>query len=128
MINRRCHECGCQTEEIDLHGEKVDKCPSCGGLFFDKGELDNIIHLAEVFQMMKMDEEEIDSVPQHEHNRIVHCPHDNSAMTPKDIAGLTIDVCEECKGIWLDNGEITALKVAENHIKQNLQLYIRLGE
>ena len=127
-MNRHCFECACDTVEIDLHGEKVDKCPKCGGLFFDKGELDNIIHLAKIFQTADLEEEDVDSVPEEEHKRIVHCPADNSEMTPMDVVGLTIDVCPTCKGIWLDNGEISTLKIAENHIKQNLQLYIRLGE
>jgi Zn-finger nucleic acid-binding protein len=114
--------------EVDLHGERVDKCEQCSGLFFDKGELGSIVHLIELYQKVPVSEDDIDSVPIEEHRRIVRCPDDSKPMDPKDIAGLTIDVCPECQGIWLDSGEITALKIAENHIKQNLQLYIRLGE
>lgn len=125
---RHCYECNVQALEIDFHGEKVDQCPNCKGLFFDKGELSRIVHLAEVFYNVNIDEEDIDSVPTVEHQRIIHCPADKSEMNPMDIAGLTIDVCPDCGGIWLDDGEISALKMAENHIKQNLQLYIRLGE
>ena len=125
---RHCYECDAQTNEIDFHGEKVDKCEKCGGLFFDKGELSKIVHLAEVFHNIHIEEEDIDSVPQAEHQRIVYCPADKSEMKPMDIAGLIIDVCPDCGGVWLDDGEISALKLAENHIKQNLQLYIRLGE
>lgn len=125
---RYCYECNAQTAEIDFHGETVDRCPKCNGLFFDKGELSKIIHLAEVFQKVRIEEKDIDSVPQVEHQRIVNCPADKAEMQPMDIVGLTIDVCPDCGGVWLDDGEICSLKLAENHIKQNLQLYIRLGE
>lgn len=125
---RNCHECNQPMQEIDLHGQKVDECSSCLGIFFDKGELEDIVHLIELYQKIPIAEADIDSVPVEEHRRIVKCPHDSIPMDPRDIAGLVIDVCPECQGIWLDAGEISALKIAENHIKQNLQLYIRLGE
>ncbi len=125
---RKCHECDLDLIEIDLHGQKVDKCQKCEGLFFDKGELESILHLVELYQTIKIDEKDIDSVPEHEHKRIVSCPEHNTPMKPLDLAGLVIDQCPECKGLWLDDGEISALKMAENHIQQNIQLYIRLGE
>ncbi len=125
---RTCHECDANLDEIDLHGQRVDKCPKCFGIFFDEGELDKIIHLIELYQGMKLEEGDIDSVPEEEHRRVVRCPEHDEPMVPMDVAGLTIDKCPVCEGIWLDNGEITALKIAENHIRQNLRLYIRLGE
>jgi Zn-finger nucleic acid-binding protein len=125
---RKCYECGLELEEIDFHGQKVDRCDKCEGLFFDKGELESILHLVKLFQTIKVGETDIDSVPEHEHRRIVSCPEHNIPMKPLDLAGLTIDQCPECFGLWLDNGEISALKMAENHIQQNIQLYIRLGE
>ena len=124
---RKCYECNENMEEITLHGEIIDRCPKCRALFFDKGELENIIHIVELFQSLPLDENEIDDVPEIEHDRIVKCPEDGLPMTPKEIGGITIDNCEECGGIWLDHGEIAALKITENHIKNNLQLYIRLG-
>jgi Zn-finger nucleic acid-binding protein len=114
--------------EVELHGECVDKCPLCDGIFFDRGELESIIHIVDLFRSVKLNEPEIDDVPECEHKRIVRCPDDGSEMEPNEIGGLTIDICQKCGGIWLDHGEIAVLKVTENHIKNNLQLYIRLGE
>lgn len=125
---RTCYECDESLQKIELQGQTVDRCPKCEGIFFDAGELESIIHLVKLYQGLKLDEEEIDSVPEVEHKRIVHCPEDNAEMQPHDIMGLTIDRCPQCKGVWLDRGEIAALKLAENHIRQNLNLYIRLGE
>ena len=125
---RICHECQKDMLQKELMGQTIDFCPKCEGFFFDQGELEDIIHLVKLYQGLHLDEEDILSVPHAEQVRIVHCPHDKSEMQPQDIMGLTLDVCDECKGIWLDQGEIAALKMAENHIRQNLNLYIRLGE
>ncbi|MEW6325249.1 MAG: zf-TFIIB domain-containing protein [Nitrospirota bacterium] len=35
-----CPKCGAKLREIDLGGVKVDQCGGCGGLFFDKGEVE----------------------------------------------------------------------------------------
>ena len=40
----KCPKCGNDLAEIELHGVKVDQCANCGGVFFDKGELDQLEH------------------------------------------------------------------------------------
>lgn len=35
-----CPKCGASLAEVDLDGVKVDQCGGCGGLFFDKGEVE----------------------------------------------------------------------------------------
>jgi len=34
------------------------------------------------------------------------CPRDESELVEKTIAGVTIDVCQSCGGIWFDNFEV----------------------
>lgn len=38
-----CPKCGGQLKEADLDGVKVDQCGGCGGLFFDKGEVELLV-------------------------------------------------------------------------------------
>lgn len=38
----KCPKCGMDLQEIELHSVKVDQCASCGGLFLDAGELEQI--------------------------------------------------------------------------------------
>ena len=38
-----CPKCGEKMDEIELNGIKVDKCFSCNGIFFDDGELEQLI-------------------------------------------------------------------------------------
>jgi Zn-finger nucleic acid-binding protein len=44
------------------------------------------------------------------------------------VGGEVVDRCPECAGVWLDDGEVAALKLAEEHIRRYIDLYIRLGQ
>lgn len=37
------------------------------------------------------------------------CPNDNTAMQEIDRNGVKIDVCPQCRGVWLDRGELEKL-------------------
>lgn len=39
----RCPKCGMEMIEIDFEGIKVDKCSSCLGIFFDDGEVAELV-------------------------------------------------------------------------------------
>jgi Zn-finger nucleic acid-binding protein len=39
----RCPKCGMALEEIVFRGVHLDKCFSCGGMYFDEGELELIL-------------------------------------------------------------------------------------
>jgi uncharacterized protein len=36
----RCPKCGSGMDEVSMESVKVDRCTSCGGIYFDKGELE----------------------------------------------------------------------------------------
>ena len=36
----RCPKCGAQMLEVQMDAVKVDRCEGCGGIYFDKGELE----------------------------------------------------------------------------------------
>jgi hypothetical protein len=38
-----CPKCGHKMEEVSLVNVKVDKCTVCEGIFFDRGELEDLI-------------------------------------------------------------------------------------
>ncbi len=37
------------------------------------------------------------------------CPRCEAVLEEKDRDGITIDVCQQCRGIWLDRGELERL-------------------
>ena len=39
----KCPKCGMDMEEIQYRNVLLDKCFSCGGLYFDDGELEQVI-------------------------------------------------------------------------------------
>lgn len=34
------------------------------------------------------------------------CPNDNTTLMMSDKNGVEIDYCPECRGVWLDRGEL----------------------
>lgn len=125
---RRCPNCACELVEVSYATEQVDRCGACRGVFFDAGELEAVMSMMRLYASARLDEAEIPTVPEGELEREVTCPHDGAVMTPRQIGPLTINVCGDCGGIWLDGGELAALRLAEKHIRDNLNLYIRLGQ
>jgi hypothetical protein len=43
LHHMRCPKCGMELAEIEFKGIKVDRCVSCGGLWFDGGEIDQVL-------------------------------------------------------------------------------------
>jgi Zn-finger nucleic acid-binding protein len=44
------------------------------------------------------------------------CPHDASPLLTQTYeANIEVDVCGECKGMWLDKGELEAIEAASEH-------------
>jgi hypothetical protein len=38
----RCPKCGAELSEVEFRGVKVDKCFTCGGVYLDDGELEQL--------------------------------------------------------------------------------------
>lgn len=36
----------------------------------------------------------------------MQCPDDNTTLVMTDRAGIEIDYCPQCRGVWLDRGEL----------------------
>lgn len=41
----KCPKCGATLIETDFHHIKIDKCPECGGIWFDRGEIAMLEHV-----------------------------------------------------------------------------------
>jgi Zn-finger nucleic acid-binding protein len=37
---------------------------------------------------------------------VMKCPNDNATLVMSDRSGVEIDYCPECRGVWLDRGEL----------------------
>ncbi len=100
-------------------GISVKSCPSCGGIWLDKNELQAI---------QESDEhdysEELSRIPFLASNAYemarqklqpdIQCPACGVGMESREYARCSqvmIDVCPSCHGIWLDKGELEALEI-----------------
>ncbi|WIB76631.1 zf-TFIIB domain-containing protein [Curtobacterium sp. MCPF17_002] len=36
----------------------------------------------------------------------MHCPNDQATLVMSERSGIEIDYCPECRGVWLDRGEL----------------------
>lgn len=43
----------------------------------------------------------------------MNCPNCGATMTERDRSGVKIDFCNECKGVWLDRGELDKIIAIE---------------
>lgn len=94
----------------------IDRCPDCHGLWFDAGELR---------QMLKSDALKgrlLDNSPRATTTNAEttgsspsgrECPRCNRALHGLELGGVSADVCVECSGLWLDSGELLLLVHAE---------------
>ena len=44
------------------------------------------------------------------------CPNDDTTLTMSERGGIEIDYCPECRGVWLDRGELD--KIIERSLTQ----------
>jgi len=47
----------------------------------------------------------------------VNCPHCNVSLVMADRCGVEIDYCPQCRGVWLDRGELD--KIIERSTQVN---------
>jgi Zn-finger nucleic acid-binding protein len=90
---------------------EIDRCTSCGGIFLDKGELEQVDsrNLGPIIDLAAnaADAERMNRQPAHCHR----CDH---AMLALQGAGdIAFDWCEQCEGMFFDSGELAAMDVFE---------------
>jgi Zn-finger nucleic acid-binding protein len=46
----------------------------------------------------------------------LRCPNDGSRLVEVDRSEILIDACPECRGVWLDRGELDKILVRERQL------------
>jgi Zn-finger nucleic acid-binding protein len=107
----------CKTEPLGgytIEGVTVDRCAACAGVWFDAEELSQLLseearHVGELLQ---------GSLSAEADGKKAHCPRDGSKMMRVYSAidhSVILDVCGQCRGVWLDGGEFEKLFAARRH-------------
>jgi|GEM_PF-619671 len=102
-----CPKCpSVRLEPFELLGKvSVDHCPSCDGMYFQKGEMGTYLKFSTDVPNYK------DLLKAAAFSCI--CPECSGRMKElKYVPGedLTIDLCDRCGGIWLDGQEIRTME------------------
>lgn len=105
---------------------EIDHCGRCGGVWLDPGEVQRLrtIRPAEVrkgidrrglrFRMRCHDchaamERAEEACPACGWSNVIDCPACDRPMSTESHAGLRIDVCRDCNGVWFDQHELDAI-------------------
>jgi uncharacterized protein len=71
-----CPVCGERLKEIERSGVTIDICPSCKGVWLDRGEIDKLIQ-AESGKVAQMGQERVDRVGSQRPDHDDHDDHDH---------------------------------------------------
>ncbi len=98
------------VSEKVFKGVKFDICESCKGFWFDKGELYDLVDVA----LKSL------PIPSDATKSSRYCPKcDGNMYTFKyPQTYCYIDMCEKCKGIWLDPKELEEIKTVRGALKK----------
>ena len=115
-MNLACLKCTSVLDKARIDEIEVDLCPRCGGLWLDHGELERLARkqAGEVDRLRRLLAAK-KGPPPIPSDLTSSCPACTSTMREVKLAGLTIDFCSRCKGVFLDRGEIDlALKAIQD--------------
>ena len=74
---------------------ELDQCGSCGGVWFDGGELERVVGHALVVQCTQL--------------QYRKCPRCDQKMKRGVLGKITVESCDGCRGFFLDAGELELL-------------------
>jgi Zn-finger nucleic acid-binding protein len=106
-MKKECFSCGIKMERALINNVEIDYCPKCLGLWFDEDEL----RLAKDGKDENLKWFDVDLWKNKLKLKVSRkeklCPVDRLPLYEVDYddSGIKVDVCNVCKGIWLDRGE-----------------------
>ncbi len=105
-----CIKCDGRLEKVMIDEVEVDQCNKCSGIWFDLGELRQIVNASDIDTLKN----QVDNNQGHD-SRKSTCPRCGGDGNMVQVASLKnkeihIDTCSVCYGQWLDGGEIEKLK------------------
>jgi Zn-finger nucleic acid-binding protein len=110
---RICPRCGDNLEERTFGDVKLDGCSGCGGIWFDSQELNQLTRDPSV-GLMEIERAFNPAVFGGGAAGRMLCPKCAQPLSPFSFSHtpeVGLDICRQCKGVWLDDGEMQ--KIAE---------------
>ncbi|MCI0412423.1 zf-TFIIB domain-containing protein [bacterium] len=129
VVMRRCPVCKSDLRNLSVgKGVAIDFCPRCRGSWFDADELHRVYQdrnaasalLLPPLPNLKRDPVLCKQCETYHSRSEKYCPECKSPLPflcpgcqkplqSSHREGISLDCCHDCKGVWLDGGELTAL-------------------
>lgn len=117
-MDLKCPVCNNQhLDAFEFHGEEVDCCHKCGGLWFENGELNSALSTADNDDDAVRAEE---NLGKHLGKTRIHCIHCDIPLERYHLMQefqLEVDVCHKCSGVFIEGHErdkvVTSPKVRQ---------------
>jgi Zn-finger nucleic acid-binding protein len=113
----RCPACSNTLEEHAFGPFEVDICRNgCRGIWFDRFELREVDEAHEKLGQLLLDAAEGEDSAVAPHDRRYKCPRCEMIMMRHQFRPdirVQVDTCPKCAGVWLDHGELHAIRDAE---------------
>jgi Zn-finger nucleic acid-binding protein len=114
---------------------EIDHCGRCGGVWFDHGEVERLRSgpsAAFWATIARREAEavtpchnchaplsrELEKCPSCGRKNVIDCPVCDRLMQRQQVAGITLDVCRTCKGVWFDHAELDTIWKAQSLLPQ----------
>lgn len=98
-----CPKCAAEMERVVVEGVEVDRCTKCRGLWFDRGEDEQLRSEAD-----KVDSGTPAAAPKTVAAGAVNCPRCKTRMIEMAVlnhAHIKYESCKVCFGVFFDSGE-----------------------
>lgn len=94
-----------KQKEVEIFGPNViiDFCPRCEGTWLDGGELKRLVGNKRLSDYLTKE------IGTKSSSKLV-CPRCSGLMDIEKADDVEVDVCLDCRGVWLDSGELKDLK------------------
>ncbi|MBI3926615.1 MAG: zf-TFIIB domain-containing protein [Armatimonadetes bacterium] len=95
-------------------GLELDSCPQCFGIWFDGRELSRFFSSKALFTRLLNERQAVPVRPSKPPGPRT-CPRCHQVMELAGAAGVELDLCRRCSGIWFDHGELSHLIESSRH-------------
>jgi Zn-finger nucleic acid-binding protein len=100
----------------------LDQCPKCGGIWCDKWELFPI-QADEASRLERADDQLLRDPQPIDDKKTLYCPRCTARLLAAKDPALPSDLhlrrCLKCDGIWLNRGQFTRFKAAQQKVRAN---------
>lgn len=106
MELRTCARCNTVMDRVTLQDIEIDRCPTCGAVWLDKGELGRLVHVdgAQISDFVAAGGRK--DAPPLSAAVVLNCPACKGSLHTLDFAGHRVDRCDLCKGLLFERDHL----------------------